>query len=152
MSMGSIVGYVNIGLIVLFVLIIIGFLLSGLRGFIRGAWKSTHHMIFMLSLFTIAFVTLNALTDFIGTFPLSAFVKGSLYLSREIEGEVVTYYVPITNVHDTLTEFLKGFYTLYSTSGINCVSLYIHRSVWLSCTRGFPNYDRNHLLISIQDD
>ena len=116
MSMGSIVGYVNIGLIVLFVLIIIGFLLSGLRGFIRGAWKSTHHMIFMLSLFTIAFVTLNPLTDFIGTFPLSAFVKGSLYLSREIEGEVVTYYVPITNVHDTLTEFLKGFYTLYNVS------------------------------------
>ena len=116
MSIGSIVNYVNLGLVVLFVLIIVGFLIAGLRGFLRGVWKSTHNMIFMLSLFLIAFITLNALTDFVGTFPLSTFIKGSYCISREIDGEIVTYYVPITNVKETLTEFVKGFYTLYNVS------------------------------------
>ena len=70
----------------------------------------------MLSLLLIAFFTLNALTDFIGSFDISMFWKGSLYIVRNIDGADVTYYVPITSVKDTLTELIKGFYTLYNVS------------------------------------
>ena len=116
MNIGQITQYFNIGLLVLFLLVVGGLVIAALRGLRRGIWKSTHNMIFMLSLVLIAFVTLNSITDIIGSFPLTFIIKGSFYISREIEGEVVTYYVPITNVKDTLTEFVRGFYTLYNVS------------------------------------
>ena len=115
-DIAQITQYFNIGLLVLFLLIVIGLFLAGLRGFLRGVWKSTHNMIFMLSLVLISFFTLTVLTDFIGSFDISIFWKGSLYITREIEGVPTTYYIPITSVKGTLTEFLKGFYTLYNVS------------------------------------
>ena len=115
-DIAQITQYFNIGLLVLFLLIALGLFFAGLRGFLRGVWKSTHNMIFMLSLVLISFFTLNVLTDFIGSFDISIFWKGSLYITRGIEGEVVTYYIPITSVKDTLTEIIKGFYTLYNVS------------------------------------
>ena len=116
MDIAQITQYFNIGLLVLFLLILLGLFIAGLRGFIRGVWKSTHNMIFMLSLVLIAFFTLNALTDFIGAFDISIFWKGSLYVTRTIDGSPVTYYVPITSVKETLTELIKAFYTLYNVS------------------------------------
>ena len=115
-DIAQITQYFNIGLLVLFLLIALGLFFAGLRGFLRGIWKSTHNMVFMLSLLLIAFFTLNALTDFIGSFDISMFWKGSLYIVRNIDGADVTYYVPITSVKDTLTELIKGFYTLYNVS------------------------------------
>ena len=115
-DIAQITQYFNIGLLVLFILIALGLFLAGLRGFRRGVWKSTHNMIFMLSLVLIAFFTLNVLTDFIGGFDISLFFKGSLYLSREIDGSTVTYYVPFTSVKETLTQLIQGFYTLYNVS------------------------------------
>lgn len=106
--------YFNIGLIVLFVVLVVGLALAALRGFRRGVWKSTHNMVFMLGLVFLAFFTLTALTELVGSFNLSQFISGSLYLSREIDGEIVTYYVPITSVKETLTEFIQGFYTLFN--------------------------------------
>ena len=116
MDIAQITQYFNIGLLVLFLIILIGLFLAGLRGFLRGIWKSTHNMIFMLSLVLISFFTLNALTDFIGSFDISFFWKGSLYITRNIDGAPVTYWVPITSVKETLTEFIKAFYTLYNVS------------------------------------
>ena len=115
-DIAQITQYFNLGLLALFISIAVGLFFAGLRGFLRGVWKSTHNMVFMLSLVFIAFFTLNHLTDIIGDFQISAFLKGSLYISREIEGELVTYYIPITTVKGTLTEFIKGFYTLYNVS------------------------------------
>ena len=115
-DIAQITQYFNIGLLVLFLLIAIGLFLAGLRGFVRGVWKSTHNMVFMLSLVLIAFFTLNVLTDFIGSFDISMFWKGTLYITRTIDGSAVTYYVPITSVKETLTELIKGFYTLYNVS------------------------------------
>ena len=66
-DIAQITQYFNIGLLVLFLLIVIGLFLAGLRGFLRGVWKSTHNMIFMLSLVLISFFTLTVLTDFIGS-------------------------------------------------------------------------------------
>ena len=117
MDLSQIKFYFNIGLIVLFVLLALGLLFAALRGLRRGIWKSTHNMIFMFSLLFIAFFTLNAITDIIGSFQLSTFIKGSLYITREFEdGSVMTYYVPITTVKETLTEYIKGFYTLFNVS------------------------------------
>lgn len=107
---------INIGLVALFVLLIIAFLIAALRGFTRGIWKSTHNMIFMLSLIIIAFVTLNPFTDFISKFPVDLFYKGSLYISRNVDGVVTTYYVPITNLKDTLAEYIKGLYLIFNAS------------------------------------
>ena len=114
--MEQIVKYVDIGLIALFILLIIGLLLAALRGFLRGVWKSTHNMIFMLSLILIAFFTLNAFTDFVGSFPISNFMSGTITLSRTVDGQTMTYYVPVSNLKETLQEFIQGFYTLYNVS------------------------------------
>ena len=50
--------YFNIALVVVFIVLVVGFALAALRGFRRGVWKSTHNMVFMLSLIIIAFVKL----------------------------------------------------------------------------------------------
>ena len=117
MDLSQVQFYFNIGLIVLFVLIALGLLFAALRGLRRGIWKSTHNMIFMFSLLFIAFFTLNAITDIVGSFQISTFVNGSLYITREFEdGTIMTYWVPITTVKETLTEYIKGFYTLFNVS------------------------------------
>ena len=114
--MNQIVQYIDIGFLVLFILLVVGLVFAALRGFRRGVWKSTHNMIFMLSLVFIAFFTLGSLTDFVGSFQLSTFIKGSFYLSRDVDGTTVTYYVPITTIKETLNEFIKGFYAIYNVS------------------------------------
>ena len=116
MNIAQITNYFNIGLLVLFILLAAGLGLAALRGFRRGVWKSTHNMIFMLGLVFLAFFTLGALTELVGSLNLSPFIKGTLYISREIDGEIVTYYIPITSVKETLTNFIQGFYTLFNVA------------------------------------
>ena len=89
--MSQIVQYLDIGFLVLFILLVVGLIVAAVRGFMRGVWKSTHNMIFMLSLITIAFFTLSTMADFVGSFQLSTFVKGSFYLKRTVDGSTVTY-------------------------------------------------------------
>lgn len=115
-DIAQITQYFNLGLLVVFISLATGLFFAGLRGFTRGIWKSTHNMVFMLSLVFISFFTLNYLTDIIGDIQISPFYKAYIYISREIDGEMVTYYVPLTTVKGTLTEFIKGFYTLYNVS------------------------------------
>ena len=114
--MNQIAQYLDIGFLVLFLLIVVGLILAALRGFKRGVWKSTHNMVFMLSLVVIAFFTLGIMADFVGSFQISTFFKGSFTLSRTVDGNTVTYYVPITTVKETLEEFIKGFYAIYNVS------------------------------------
>ena len=115
-DIAQITQYFNLGLLVVFISLATGLFFAGLRGFRRGIWKSTHNMVFMFSLVFISFFTLNFLTDIIGDIQISPFYKAYIYISREIDGEMVTYYVPLTTVKGTLTEFIKGFYTLYNVS------------------------------------
>ena len=116
MNVAQITNYFNIGLLVLFILLAVGLALAALRGFRRGVWKSTHNMVFMLGLIFLAFFTLSAFTELVGSLDLSPFIKGTLYISREIDGELVTYYVPITSVKETLVNFIQGFYTLFNVA------------------------------------
>ena len=111
----------NISLIVIFILLLVGVALAGLRGYKRGVWKSTHNMLFIGTLFIVAFCTLTPLTHAMGELNIGGIVGkftkvGSLYMSRNIDGEVMTYYIPISSVKETLTEFIKAFYTLYNVS------------------------------------
>ena len=116
MNVAQITNYFNIGLLVLFILLAVGLALAALRGFRRGVWKSTHNMVFMLGLIFLAFFTLSAFTELVGSLDLSPFIKGTLYISREIDGELVTYYVPITSAKETLVNFIQGFYTLFNVA------------------------------------
>ena len=71
----------------------------------------------MLILIIIAFATLDPMVKLAGNQDLSRFLpQEALYISRTIEEEVYTYYIPITSVRETLGEFIKGFYTLYNVS------------------------------------
>ena len=104
----------NISLIVIFILLLVGVALAGLRGYKRGVWKSTHNMLFVGTLFVVAFCTLTPLTHAMGELNIGGIVGkftnvGSLYMSRNIDGEVMTYYIPISSVKETLTEFIKAF-------------------------------------------
>ena len=113
----QITAYFNIALVVLFLVFIGGTLLSALRGFRRGVWKSTHNMVFMLTLIIIAFVTLDPLCKFVEGFDLSRFIHGSLYIRQLEEGvETMVYYIPVTNVKETASEFVKGLYFVYDVS------------------------------------
>ncbi len=113
----QITAYFNIALVVLFLVFIGGTLLSALRGFRRGVWKSTHNMVFMLTLIIIAFVTLDPLCKFVEGFDLSRFIHGSLYIRQLNEGvETMVYYIPVTNVKETAAEFVKGLYFVYDVS------------------------------------
>ena len=115
-DMNKITAYINIGLVVLFLLFILGIVLAFFRGLRRGVWKSTHNMIFMFSLLIIAFVTLDPFCKFVENFDVSIFVKGSFVLSKVAEGETMTYYVPLTSVKETVTGLLQGLYTLFNVS------------------------------------
>ena len=112
----KITSYFNLALVVLFVVFIVGILIACLRGMRRGVWKSTHNMVFMLSLVIIAFVTLDPFCKFVENFDISPFFKGSLFLSKTVDGETLTYYAPITSVKKTAVEFVKGFYYMFNVS------------------------------------
>ncbi len=113
----QITAYFNIALVVIFIVFIGGTLLAALRGFRRGVWKSTHNMVFMLTLIIIAFVTLDPVCKFVENFDLSQFIQGSFYIRQIKEGtETMVYYVPVTNVKETAAEFVKGLYFIYDVS------------------------------------
>ena len=113
----TITAYFNLALVLLFVMFIGGVVTAAFRGLRRGVWKSTHNMVFMLSLIIIAFVTLDPLCKFIEGFDLSQWVKGSFYItSHPEEGVTQTYWVPITSIKETATEFVKGFYLTFNVS------------------------------------
>ena len=119
----QITAYFNIGLIVLFVLLLVGVLLAAIRGLRRGVWKSTHNMIFMFSLVLIAFITLDPFCKFVEGFDISRFWKGTLVLSKAInEQETMIYYVPITSVKETATEFMNGMYLMFNVSVTNATA------------------------------
>ena len=113
----QITAYFNIALVVIFIVFIGGTLLAALRGFRRGVWKSTHNMVFMLTLIIIAFVTLDPACKFVENFDLSQFIQGSFYIKQIKEGtETMVYYVPVTSVKETAAEFVKGLYFIYDVS------------------------------------
>ena len=113
----QITAYFNIALVVIFIVFIGGTLLAALRGFRRGVWKSTHNMVFMLTLIIIAFVTLDPVCKFVENFDLSQFIQGSFYIRQIKEGaETMVYYVPVTSVKETAAEFVKGLYFIYDVS------------------------------------
>ena len=112
----AITGYFNLALVLLFVLFIGGVVIAALRGLRRGVWKSTHNMVCMLSLVIIAFVTLDPLCKFVENFDLSQWVHGSFYIKETVDGVVQTYWVPVTSVRETVTEFIKGIYLTFNVS------------------------------------
>ena len=115
-DISKITTYLNLGLIGLFVAFAVGVFFAILHGLRRGVWKSTHCLICMLSMIIIAFATLDPLCKFVENFNLSMFIHGSLFIQQVVDGETMTYYVPITSVKETATEFVKGFYTIYNVS------------------------------------
>ena len=115
-DISKITGYFNLALVALFILLVIGVVIAALRGLRRGVWKSTHNMIFMLSLIIIAFVTLDPLCKFIENLNISKFYTGTLILSRTVNGEQLVYAVPLTTVKETASEFLQGIYLLFNVS------------------------------------
>ncbi|HHT67243.1 MAG TPA: hypothetical protein GX010_03350 [Erysipelotrichaceae bacterium] len=112
----QIMQYVEGGLLGLFLLILLTTLVSALIGFKKGIWKSTYRMLFMFSLVFIALLTLGPLTNFISSFDLSKFLTGEFYVSRVVEGETFTYYIPVTSVKETIGEIIKGLYVLFNVS------------------------------------
>lgn len=107
---------VNIGLIVLFVAAIVGFLIAGIVGYKRGIWSSTYRMLFMLILVTVGLVSLTAIADILGNINLDLFIPyETIILTNEKTG--IIYYAPITSFHDTLVSCFRGFYYLYNVSG-----------------------------------
>ena len=107
-------GFFNIGLVVLFIVILVGVALAALRGLRRGVWKSTHNMVFILALIIIAFVTLDPLVKFVENFDISRFYTGTIKLSQVKEGSTMVYYVPVTTVKETIGECIKGIYLMFN--------------------------------------
>ena len=69
-DINQITAYFNIALVVIFIIFIGGTIGAAFRGLKRGVWKSTHNMVFMLSLIIIAFVTLDPFCKFVENFDL----------------------------------------------------------------------------------
>ena len=116
MSAGLFAQIVNIGLIVLFVLIIVGFIIAAFIGYKRGIWSSTYRMIFMLILVAAGLLSLSAIAEIIGNFNLDPLIPyETIVLTNDKTGMV--YFAPITSFHETLVSCLRGFYYLYNVSG-----------------------------------
>lgn len=114
LSVDQVKSYFNIGLVVVFIVILLGVLLAALRGLRRGVWKSTHNMVFMLALVIIAFVTLDPLCKFVENFDISRFYTGTIRIVQIKEGAEMSYYVPITTVKETVGEFIRGLYLMFN--------------------------------------
>ena len=107
---------VNIGLVVLFVLIIVGFIIAAFIGYKRGIWSSTYRMVFMMILVAAGLLSLSAIAEIIGNFNLDPLIPyETIILTNEKTGMV--YFAPITSFHETLVSCLRGFYYLYNVSG-----------------------------------
>ncbi|MDD3068763.1 MAG: hypothetical protein PHR89_00935 [Bacilli bacterium] len=116
MSAGLFAQIVNIGLVVLFVLIIVGFVIAAFIGYKRGIWSSTYRMIFMLILVSAGLLSLSAIAEIIGNLNLDPLIPyETIVLTNAKTGMV--YFAPITSFHETLVSCLRGFYYLYNVSG-----------------------------------
>lgn len=116
LNVDQIKAYLNIGLLVLFIALVVGVALAAFRGFRRGVWKSTHNMVFILSLIIIAFVTLDPICKFVENFNIGQYLVGTFKLSQVKDGVESAYYVPVTTVKETAAEFIKGMYMLFNIS------------------------------------
>lgn len=106
----------NIVLISLFALFIIGLLIAAIIGYKKGVFSSTFRLIFMSVLVALSFCLLTPEANLIGKFPLDKFLSYSnITLTNTISGQ--SYYIPITNLFDTTSEFFKGYYILFNVSG-----------------------------------
>ncbi|HOZ02280.1 MAG TPA: hypothetical protein PKV57_00460 [Bacilli bacterium] len=116
MSAGLFAQIVNIGLVVLFALIIVGFVIAAFIGYKRGIWSSTYRMIFMLILVAAGLLSLTAIAEIIGNINLDPLIPyETIILTNDKTGMI--YYAPIGSFHETLVSCLRGFYYLYNVSG-----------------------------------
>ncbi|MBO7079974.1 MAG: hypothetical protein J6W64_09225, partial [Bacilli bacterium] len=110
---------VDIALIVIFALVIIFTLISAIIGFKNGVFRTTHRMIILIILFVIAACTLTPTTHLVELIPLTWLPNmRTIIIERTFDnGDVVSYFAPVTNLRDTLISALKGYYQLYGIAG-----------------------------------
>lgn len=121
MSAGLFTQIVNAGLIVLFILIIVCTLLAAVIGYKRGIWSATYRMIFMLVCIVVGICSLTAIANAVGTIDISSLIPyKTIIITNESSG--VSYYAPITSIHDTLVSCFRGYYTVYHVTGSYAVA------------------------------
>ena len=110
----DIAAIINLCLTGLFVLLILGLVLSIIIGLKRGVFKATYRLVFMLILIITAVITLEPIVNLVYRIPLDWLGK-TIIIENVAKG--TNYYVPVTNVHDTVYDFLEGYYVLFNTYG-----------------------------------
>ncbi|MFA6620421.1 MAG: hypothetical protein WCS90_04760, partial [Bacilli bacterium] len=113
MTITDITHYLDIGLLVLFVFVLVTAILYFLRGLLRGWRYGTYRLIAFAILFVIAFLTLGPIADAIGNWDMSSFSLPAI--SYVVENNGNTYNISATFgtpyavvqklVHDTLLAY-----------------------------------------------
>lgn len=107
---------VNIALIVIFILILLGFIFAAIHGYRKGLWSSAFRMLFMFVFIGTGLMSLSAIADFIANINLDSFIPvETIVITNTSSG--VTYYAPITSLHDTLVSAFRGYYYVFNTQG-----------------------------------
>ncbi len=127
-AVDEIVKYIDIGLLGLFVLVIIAFIVAAIVGYKRGIYRTTFGFIYMALMIGGALLTLEPLVNFIGEFDLSSILPfKTIVITNESTG--ASFFVPITSVFETLNNSFLGLFTLYNIEGDATVLLALTSSV-----------------------
>ncbi|MBP5694871.1 MAG: hypothetical protein J6X03_05505, partial [Bacilli bacterium] len=110
-SFSDIQNGINIFITCLFPAVIVGLVLAGLNGMRKGIWRVTYDVLMLSVFYLTAFLTLNPLIKTVFSMDLSFAGFTNVVITNTQSG--VSFYVPITNVLDTFTGVVEGFYALF---------------------------------------
>ena len=102
---------ITIAINCIFPTIMIFMLLAGLIGYKRGIWRVTYNVFMLLIFYLTAFFTLNPLVRTLFNLDLGFTGFTNVVITNTKTG--VSYYAPVTNLLDTFTEVVEGFYVLF---------------------------------------
>ena len=112
MKTTDILNIVSFALLVVFIVIIVGLVLSAISGFKKGIFKSAFKLIFMAVLLITSALTLEPLMKLIYTISLDPFFKAETIAIYANSNESLVYYAQITNIYDTSYQILEGIYSV----------------------------------------
>ena len=102
--------FMEIALILFFVIAILGLLLAARRGYKKGVYKSTYMMVGLAMFFVLAIITMKPITRMVFNLPISSlFDNNPAHVNFAIGEKTIEFDLTISTVEGTLTDFVTGF-------------------------------------------
>jgi|LAHS01.1.fsa_nt_gb hypothetical protein len=128
-NVSEITKYLNIALIVLFVVVLVNFVLFFLRGLLRGWRYGTYRVIAFAVLITIALLTLGPITDLIGNWDMSSFGFPQVSIQTNNGTATTSFGTPYGVGSYLIEQYIESYGTTSSPETVAAYALSLAKSI-----------------------